>query len=134
MYLFKGQISQLTIGRIYTPYHQYLAIKYITYINLYIYDIALYLDFHFNSVIFIDLYLAINNPFKGCGGRSKYYNASSSILVCLIIIQKLLMVNPMIEKSVYFAYSFFLLVPSFIFTILVMIRLHKKGTSSDLKK
>ena len=130
--------SRTAFNNIESPEDMYIAMKLITNFNLYIYDVAMYLDFHFNSIIFIDLYLAIKNPFAGCGGRAKYFYASSTIITMYIIISKIIasfVLNKTDDLSflLYILYSSFLLVPCFIFTALVLLRLNKKGTSSDLK-
>ena len=96
------------------------------------------MSLYLNSVLFIDLYLSIKNPFISRSSRIKFYQFGC-IVICLgqiyITIKNplTLYINDAMDRAVnYFSYvmSVMTILPFF----LVMIRLLKKGTSEKLKR
>jgi hypothetical protein len=99
-----------------------------------------------NSCIFIDLYLTIKNPFFPRSKRCRWY-ATTTIVVCLVFttiliesISELGTGMTLYDKSqegvinLFRCFTVILVLITFVAFILVLNRLVKKGTSSDLRK
>ena len=118
----------------------YISWKVVSYISI-------YLNLAANSLIFIDLYLTIRNPFYARQRRAKWYTLFFLAILAAITVMTAISINSYgtslnlydqtRQKSFIAGLKVFTLVMTVctcLPTVLVMIRLNKEGTSTDLRE
>ena len=108
----------------------------------------IHINLSLNSMLFIDLYLTLRNPFKPRESRVKWYFIFTTLMGLITIIPKTsdsLYITSYINKSLPFPLFFNkglmflplsipLILVTLIFVIKIIIQLCRKGSSNNLKK
>lgn len=126
-----------------SPEQNYKSLLFLQSVQLFINDLSMYLNLYFNSVIFIDLFMTLRNPFYAATTRIKMFFLFAVLQAVAIIITfgaaKIeAKVNPgydVKDDEVWYMYGQNVwAVVTFFVSMCIMFRLLVKGTPDELRK
>ena len=101
------------------------------------FDLSMFLVFLCNSIVFIDLFLTLRNPFQPKEQRAKYYYGTIVIIILVFLFFTAKDVRVIeqeedlsgVVKMIFFGMGLALSLPTIACTIIVILRLNRPGTS-----